>query len=110
MVWATFAFSALFFLLGAFFRRPAIVAIVYAFFLETILGNMPGYLKRVSINFYAKCMMYESAEAYGIQPDRPSVFLAVDATTAATVLVTITLLLLIAGTALFSRMQYQDAV
>jgi ABC-2 type transport system permease protein len=109
VVYATFAFSALFFLMGASLRRPAIVAIVYAFFLETILGNMPGYLKRVSINFYAKCMMYESAEAYGIQPDRPNVFLAVDATTAAVVLVTLTVLLLVAGTAIFSRAQYQDA-
>ena len=57
------AFSSLFFLIGAFFRRPAIVAIVYTFFLESILGNMPGYLKRVSINFYTRCMMYDALEA-----------------------------------------------
>ena len=110
VVWATLAFSALFFLIGAFFRRPAIVAIVYSFFLETILGNMPGYLKRVSINFYTKCMMYEAAEPYGIAPDRPHVFLPVDAATALVVLVTLTLLLVAVGIAIFSRVQYQDAV
>ncbi len=110
VVWATLAFSALFFLMGAFFRRPAVVAIVYAFFLETVLGNMPGYLKRVSINFYAKCMMYEAAEPYGIQPDRPYVFLAVDSTTALAVLVSLTVLLVAVGTIIFSRIQYQDAV
>jgi ABC-type transport system involved in multi-copper enzyme maturation permease subunit len=110
VICATFAFSALFYLIGAFFRRPAVVAIVYAFFLETILGNMPGYLKRVSINFYARCMMYEAAEPYGIQPDRPHVFLAVDAATAVAFLVTVTVLLLAVGTAIFSRTQYQDAV
>jgi hypothetical protein len=110
VVWSTFAFAALFFFIGAVFRRPAIVAIVYSFFLETILGNMPGYLKRVSINFYAKCMMYESAEVYGIQPDRPNVFLAVDAMTAVVTLVTVTLVLLAAGTVVFTRIQYQDAV
>src|SRR5262249_13008518 len=39
--WATFAFSALFHMLGAFLRRASIVALLYAFFLETIMGNMP---------------------------------------------------------------------
>ncbi len=34
VVFATLAFSALFFFIGAFFRRPAVVATVYAFFLE----------------------------------------------------------------------------
>jgi ABC-type transport system involved in multi-copper enzyme maturation permease subunit len=110
VVWATLAFSALFFLIGAFFRRPAVVAIVYSFFLETIIGSMPGYLKRISINFYAKCMMFEAAEPHGIQIDRPHVFLPVDAATAAAVLVTATILLVAVGTALFSRAQYQDAV
>src|SRR6185437_16274413 len=36
VLWATLAFSALFYLMGAFFRRPAVVAIVYGFFLEVI--------------------------------------------------------------------------
>src|SRR5487761_191190 len=49
---ATLAFSSLFYFMGAFFRRPAVAAIVYAFFLEVIFGNMPGYLKRISIGFY----------------------------------------------------------
>jgi ABC-type transport system involved in multi-copper enzyme maturation permease subunit len=110
VVWATLAFSALFFLIGAFFRRPAVVAIVYSFFLETIIGSMPGYLKRISINFYAKCMMFEAAEPHGVRIDRPHVFLPVDAATAAAVLVTATVLLVAVGTALFSRAQYQDAV
>ncbi len=62
VLWATLAFSALFYLMGAFFRRPAVVAIVYAFFLEVIFGNMPGYLKRISIGFYTRCMMFEAAQ------------------------------------------------
>ena len=39
---ATLAFAALFHLIGAVFRRPAIVAIGYSFCLEIILGDMPG--------------------------------------------------------------------
>src|SRR5262249_10552724 len=46
VVAGTFAFCALFHLLGAWLRRAAVVAILYAFFLETLMGNMPGYLKR----------------------------------------------------------------
>ena len=42
--WATLAFCALFHLMAAVFRRAALVAIFYTFFLEIIVGNMPGYL------------------------------------------------------------------
>jgi hypothetical protein len=107
---ATLAFAALFYLMGACFRRPAVVAIVYSFFLEVILGNMPGYLKRVSIGFYTRCMMFEAAQDYGVQPEKPSVFLPVDSATALTVLVGVTIVLLGLGTIIFSRTQYHEVV
>ena len=47
VVWATLAFTALFLLLGAYFRRPAVMAIVYSFCLEVVLGNMPATRKLV---------------------------------------------------------------
>ena len=78
MLCATLAFAALFHLIGAWFRRPAVIALVYAFFLETIMGNMPGFFKRVSISFYARCMMYDAAGAYGVQPESPAVYLPVE--------------------------------
>jgi hypothetical protein len=108
--WATLAFSALFYLAGAYFRRPAVVAIVYSFFLETLLGNMPGYLKRVSIGFYARCMMFDAARGYGVEPERPSVYLPVDGTTALLVLVGLTAGLLALGAVLFARAQYHEVV
>lgn len=115
MYWAavaasTFAFVALFQLMGAYFRWPAVVAIVYTFFLEIILGNMPGYLKRVSISFYARCMMYDVAGSYKVQREDPSVFLPVDGTTAAIVLLGTTAFLLILGMFVFSRFEYRDAL
>jgi ABC-type transport system involved in multi-copper enzyme maturation permease subunit len=105
---ATLAFTALFHLMGAWFQRPAIVAIVYSFFLETILGNMPGYMKRVSIGFYARCMMFDAAQEYGVQPEKPSVYLPVDGITACLVLVGLTAAFLALGTYLFSRKEYVD--
>jgi ABC-type transport system involved in multi-copper enzyme maturation permease subunit len=109
VVCGTLAFSALFHFMGAFLRRPAIVAIVYSFFLETIMGNMPGYMKRLSISFYARCMMYDAAQVQGLQPEKPSIYLPVDGSTACWVLVGVTVALLVIGMVWFSRTEYRDA-
>lgn len=110
VLWSTLAFSSLFYLMGAFYRRPAVAAIVYAFFLEVIFGNMPGYLKRISIGFYTRCMMYEAAGGYGVEPERPDIFLPVDGPTALAVLVGLTIALLVVGMAVFARSQYREIV
>jgi ABC-2 type transport system permease protein len=109
VVAATFAFCALFHLMSALFRRAAVVAIVYSFFLETILGNMPGYMKRVSIGFYTRCMMFESAEGIGVMPpEKPEVYWPVDAATSWTVLVAGTIVLLGVGMVVFARSEYRE--
>jgi hypothetical protein len=108
--WSALAFSALFYLMGAFFRRPAVLALVYSFCLEVVLGNMPGYLKRLSIGFYARCMMYDAASGSGLQPEKPSVFLPVDGPTALLVLAATTVVLLGVGMAVFARSQYREVV
>jgi ABC-type transport system involved in multi-copper enzyme maturation permease subunit len=104
----TLAFCALFHLMGALLRRAAVVAIVYSFFLETILGNMPGFMKRVSIGFYTRCMMFEEARAYSIQPEKPSIYVPVSGQTAQWVLAALTVLFLGIGMVVFSRMEYRD--
>lgn len=105
---ASLTFASLFLLIGAYFRRPAVVAIVYSFCLEVVLGNMPGYLKRVSVGFYARSLMYERAGEFGIQPERPGVFLPVDGTTAGLVLAGAAVVLVGLGMWLFSRTQYHE--
>jgi ABC-type transport system involved in multi-copper enzyme maturation permease subunit len=105
---ATLAFSALFHLMSACFRRAAVVALVYAFFLETVLGSMPGYMKRISIGFYTRCIMFEAGQNYGIQPEKPSIYLPVDSATAWCVLLSLTAVFLVVGTVVFARSQYQD--
>jgi hypothetical protein len=106
--WGTLTFCALFHLMGACFRRAAIVAIVYSFFLETIVGNMPGYMKRISISFYTRCMMFDAAVDYGIEPEKPSVYLPVDGATACWVLAGLTVVFVALGMVVFSRTEYQD--
>jgi ABC-type transport system involved in multi-copper enzyme maturation permease subunit len=105
----TLAFAALFQLIGAFFKRPAIIAVVYSFFLETILGNMPGYMKRLSISFYTRCMMFDAAQEQGLQPEKPSIYLAVDGDVALWVLLITTIVLVLVGMAIFTRTEYREA-
>ncbi len=109
VVGATFCFCALFHLMAALFRRAAVIAIVYSFFLETILGNMPGYLKRVSIGFYTRCIMFDAAETIGVSPpEKAEVYWPVDAATAWMVLILGTVVLLGLGMFVFSRVEYRD--
>jgi hypothetical protein len=104
----TLAFCSLFHLMGACFRRAAVVALVYSFFLETILGSMPGYMKRISVGFYTRCLMFEAAQDYGVQPEKPSIYLPVDSLTAWCVLLGVTVVLLVVGMTIFARSEYQD--
>ncbi len=104
----TLAFCALFHLMSAMFRRAAVLSLVYAFFLEWIVGSMPGYMKRVSISFYTRCLMFDAAEPYGLHPDRPSIYLPVSGAVAWTVLIGLTVAFLLVGMVVFSRSEYQD--
>ncbi len=102
------AYCALFHLMGACFRRAAVVALVYSFFLETILGSMPGTMKRISLSFYTRCLMFDAARPYGVHPEKPSIYLPVDRVTAWSVLSLVTVVLLIVGMQVFARSEYQD--
>lgn len=104
----TLAFCSLFHLMSAMFRRAAVLALVYSFFLEWIVGSMPGFMKRVSISFYTRCLMFDAAEPYGLQPDRPSIYLPVNGAVAWTVLLSLTVAFLLVGMVVFSRSEYQD--
>ena len=108
VLWGTLAFTSLFHFMAAAFRRAAIVALLYSFFLETILGNMPGMLKRVSVSFYVRCMMFEEGAAYQVGPSHPEIFLPVTGETAWVVLAALTVLLLTVGVFVFCRAEYLD--
>ena len=106
--WGTLAFSALFHMLAACLRRAAVVALLYAFFLETIMGNMPRHFKRLSISFYTRCLMFDRAHEFGIHPDRPDIYMPVDGTTAYLVLAAVTVVCLIVGAVVFTWNEYLD--
>lgn len=64
----TAVYAGLFLFLGASFRHGTIISLAYWFFLEVLFGAMPGIVKRVTVSFYAKCLIYEAGEEFSLQP------------------------------------------
>ena len=106
------AFAALFHLFGALFPRPSIVALLYAFFFETLLSELPvpGTLKRLSINYYTRCLLYSAAQGEDVPTESASLFVPVSPTTAWVVLLGATVGLTALGMRLFAKMEHRDDV
>jgi ABC-2 type transport system permease protein len=106
------AFAAVFFLMGALLPRPAILGLLYAFFFETLLSELPvpGTLKRLSINYYTRCLLYDEAAGQGVPVETSSLFVPVSPTTAWAVLLGVTVGVTALGMWLFARMEHRDDV
>ena len=107
---ATMAFSALFHMIGALFRRPVVVGLVYVFFFEALVAALPGSLKLLSLTFYARSLMYNAAASGGFPVEMLEVPQAVSSITAWTILASATIGLTVLGMWLFARSEYRDDV
>jgi ABC-type Na+ efflux pump permease subunit len=106
---SSLCYSSLFHALGAVFRRGTIISLAYAFFMELLLGNMPGIVKRVSVSFYYTCMVYESGRELPIKlPMGADLFLPIDGSAAMYVLASVSVGLVAWGTIVFTRREYRD--
>ncbi len=106
----TVAFSALFHLIGALFRRPVVVGLVYVFFYEALVSTLPGSMKLISLSFYVRSLMYNKATAAQYTVSMLNVSEPVSSLTAWCVLVAATISLTALGMWLFSRSEYRDDV
>lgn len=108
----TVGFAALFHLIGATFRRPAVVGLIYVFFFETLVANLPGSLKQLSLNYYAKSLLYTEAKAAvgTAVPEQLEVYSPADPLTAWLVLGGATVVLSALGMWAFGRQEPQDEV
>jgi ABC-type transport system involved in multi-copper enzyme maturation permease subunit len=106
----TVAFAALFHLIGAVFRRPVVVGLVYVFFYEALVLSLPGSLKLLSLTFYTRCLMYNGAAAAGYPVEMLDVTGPVSATTAWAVLLSAAAGLTGLGMWLFARREHPDDV
>jgi hypothetical protein len=108
---ATLAFAALFHLIGAIFRRPVVVGLVYVFFFEAVVAALPGSLKLLSLTFYARSLMYNEAAAAGYPTDLlPAMTQTVSGATAWAVLAAAAVGITLLGTWLFARSEYRDDI
>jgi ABC-2 type transport system permease protein len=108
LIGTTLAYAALFHGLAALVRRPAVLALLYAFFAETVAGNLPGHLKRLSITYYTNSLLYERAQGFGLPLERAAFYQPISPGMAWTILLSGTAALLLAGTLVFARSEYLD--
>jgi hypothetical protein len=106
----TIAFAALFQLIAAAVKRPAIIGLIYSFFFETLVGDLPGDLKRMSLSFYVRSIMFEAVEPLEISPDQLTVYNPVSGVTAWAVLAGATVAFTIVGMWIFARSEYREEI
>jgi ABC-type transport system involved in multi-copper enzyme maturation permease subunit len=104
----TVAYTGLFHLFAVVFRHSTIVALLYALFMEFFLGNVPGIVKRVAVNFYGRSMMYDLGGSEGLVSPDPRLFVPISAQASAYALLAIALGSLLLGLLIFERREYRD--
>ncbi len=62
------ALVPLFAVFGLALPRPAICSLLWGFFLEILIANMPGIVKALTVNFYARSLVAAAAAQHGIDP------------------------------------------
>lgn len=106
------SYASLFLLVGAVFRHGTIISLVYWFFLEVLFGNLPGIVKRISVAFYVRCMVFEAGNELQLGPVSRvarEMFLPVSGTTATIALSIAIATLMLVGVIAFEQREYRDA-
>ncbi len=106
ITYMTLAYVCLFHLFAVSFRHATIIALVYALFMETLIGNLPGIVKRVAVNYYGRSLLYAAGEADGAR--MPEGFQPLSFVVATWALAGIAIGGLILACVVFSRREYRD--
>jgi len=108
VVYMSVAYSALFLFFSVWFRYPAIAALLYAAFMETLLGNLPGIIKRVAINYYGRSLMYDAGVEHGLTMPETRKFDPLAPDDARLALLAITLTALAVSWLVFRTREYEE--
>jgi ABC-2 type transport system permease protein len=106
ITYMTLAYVCLFHLFAVSFRHATIIALVYAIFMETLIGNLPGIVKRVAVNYYGRSLLYAAGEADGAR--MPEGFQPLSLEVATWALAGIAVGGLLLACLVFSRREYRD--
>ncbi len=105
------AYTCVFMLLGALFRHGTILSLAYWFFLEVLFVQMPGTVKRVTVSYYVRCLIFDAGKEYNIGPRTPAeqeMFSALPGDQAWMILLGATIALTLLGALAFSRREYTE--
>ncbi len=108
LAYTTLAYVCLFHLFAVTFRHATIIALIYALFMEVLVGNIPGIAKRTAVNYYARSMMYAAGADQGLPAPDARWFEPLSASTATWALFGIALFGLLLAMAIFARREYRD--
>ena len=106
MLGMTAAYLALFHLFAVAFRHPTMLALVYALFMELFVGNLPGSIKQLAINYYGRALLYGLGADAGLK--LPRGFEMIPAAQAYWTLASITAGCLTLAFLLFQVKEYRD--
>ena len=108
LVYMTLAYVSLFHLFAVAFRHSTIIALIYALFMELLLGNMPGIAKRAAVNYYGRSLMYAAGATEGLPAPDPQWFEPLSVETATWALAGIAVGGILLAAIVFSRREYRD--
>ena len=104
------AFGCVFHMVGALFRWPTVVGLVYVFFFETLVGLLPGGLKQFSLNYYLRSLFYNRLTAVTptVRPESLDTYQPAEPGTAWLVLTVVAMVVTVLGAWLFARQEPKD--
>ncbi len=108
IVYMSVAYAAVFLLFSVLFRHPAIVALLYSAFMEMLLGNIPGIIRRVAVNYYGRSLMYDAGVDHGLTAPDAQWFDPISAADARQALATITAVALGLAWLFFRTRDYEE--
>lgn len=104
----TTTFTAVFLLFAVVFRHAVIVGLIYTLLMEVLLGNVPGIIKQLAVNYYGRSLMFDAGVDRGLALPDPQWFDPLSTAAARATLGGILLLSLAASWIIFRRREYEE--
>jgi ABC-2 type transport system permease protein len=104
----TAAYTALFLLFGTLVRHAVIVGLIYTLLMEVFLGNVPGIIKQLAINYYGRSLMFDAGVDEGLTAPDPQWFDPLTSSSARWTLWGITLAAWCVAWVVFQVREYED--
>lgn len=108
---AAVGFGCLFHLIGAVFRYPTVIGLVYVFFYETLVANLLGSLKQFTLNYYIRSLFYArlTADVPNQRASNLDLYVPTDEATAWATVLVVAAVATVLGAWLFGRIEPKES-